>query len=56
MKDLEAKLANVTAVEQYGKTMKAKGMHARARWAYEEARRLRRAIETAAGFILPRAV
>lgn len=55
MEELQDKPANVTALEQYGKTMKARGMHARGEQAFEEAHRLRRAIE-AAGFDLPRVV
>ncbi len=55
MTGLEAKLANITAIEQYGNVMKAKGLHTRARWAHDEARRLRRTIEAVAGFVLPRA-
>ena len=55
MTGLEAKPANITAIERYGKVMQAKGLHARAKWAHDEACRLRRAIEAAAGFILPRA-
>ncbi len=55
MTDLEAKLANVTAIEQYGNVMRSKGLSARAKWAHDEALRLRRAIEVAAGFVLPKA-
>ena len=49
MTGLEAKLANVTAIEQYGMVMKSKGLHARAKWAQDEALRLRRALAVAAG-------
>lgn len=55
MTGLEAKLANITAIEQYGNVMKSKGLHSRAKWAYEQARRLRSDIELASGFVLPKA-
>lgn len=55
MMNLEAKLANITAIEQYGNVMLAKGLRARAKWAHDEVQRLRREIETRIGFVMPKA-
>ena len=37
----EAKLANAASIEAYGNVMRSKGLHARAQWAHEQARKIR---------------
>ena len=37
----EAKLANAASIEQYGKLLKSKGLHARAAWAFGQAAKIR---------------
>ena len=37
MTGTEAKLANAASIEQYGKVLKSKGLHARAAWAFSQA-------------------
>lgn len=37
----EAKLANAASIEQYGKVLKSKGLHARAAWAFGQAAKIR---------------
>ena len=42
----DAKLANAASIEMYGNTMRAKGLHARAEWAYAQAREIRLSVLT----------
>ena len=37
----EAKLANAASIEQYGRVLKSKGLHARAAWAFGQAAKIR---------------
>lgn len=55
MTGTEAKLANAASIEQYGKVLKSKGLHARAAWAFSQAAKIRAELLAMMAVELPRA-